>query len=232
MRSKEFSDALPIVRRGASFSTGNSSRSYSYKAFGKRCLDLCIAAFAIVLLLPMLIVIAFAVKATSRGPVFYKQHRIGRGGVPFTMFKFRTMRLNADKALADYLSDNPKAAEEWKLFQKLRSDPRVTPIGRFLRRSSLDEVPQLFNVFRGEMSVIGPRPCMPQQQQLYGDGWEAYCSVLPGLTGLWQISGRNNLTYEERVKLDVMYVSMLSPGFDLLILLKTIKVVINGTGSS
>lgn len=141
------------------------------------------------------------------------------------------MRLNGDELLRRMLLEDPIAREQWEAYQKVNNDPRITGLGRFLRRTSLDELPQLWNVLIGDMSLVGPRPCMPDQKTLYGSSWAHYCQVRPGLTGLWQVSGRNQLTYERRVQLDAQYVSEWSFSLDLRILLKTFSVVLTGHGA-
>lgn len=182
-------------------------------------------------LLPLVLIIAILVKVSSPGPVFYGQRRLGRGGVYFTAWKFRSMVSNADQVLADYFNANPALQQQWARDQKLRHDPRVTPIGRFLRRTSLDELPQLWNVLRGDMSLVGPRPIINEEIPRYAEKYKLYTRVLPGLTGLWQVSGRNNVSYPERVNLDAYYVRNWSIWLDLYILVRTVWVVIIGDGA-
>lgn len=202
------------------------------KAFrkAKRLFDVAASAGLIVLLLPLFILIGLAVKVSSAGPIFYCQTRMGLNGRPFRFWKFRSMRVSRAGEFEAYLAENPAAFAQWAEFQKLDNDPRVTKVGRFIRSTSLDELPQLFNVLLGEMSMVGPRPCMPEQSELYGEAWEVYCSVRPGITGLWQVSGRNRLTYAQRVQLDVEYVRRVTLARDAAILLKTIGVVFGRTG--
>ena len=197
----------------------------------KRSIDVACALLFFVLFLPLCLVIAIGVLISSRGPILYVQRRVGQHGRTFRFYKFRSMVADADAALMTFLDTDPGARSQWDTFQKLPDDPRVTRFGRFLRRTSLDELPQFWNVLKGEMSLIGPRPCLPQQADLYGAYWLVYCSVKPGLTGLWQVSGRNQLTYEQRVQLDTRYVSSWSLWLDLRILLKTVQVVLTGHGS-
>jgi Undecaprenyl-phosphate galactose phosphotransferase WbaP len=197
----------------------------------KRALDLLLTLTGGLLILPFLLLLGALVKASSPGPSLYKQTRIGRGGRPFRVWKFRTMVANAEQLLDETLRKNPEMRAEWEDTQKLKRDPRTTPVGRFLRKFSLDELPQLWNVLRGEMSLVGPRPCMEEQIPLYGGDFELYCAVQPGLTGLWQVSGRNSTTYAERVRLDAYYVRNWSVWMDFYILLKTFWVVLKNDGA-
>lgn len=197
----------------------------------KRTFDVVAASVLLVIFLPLLVLISLSVWRSSPGPVFYSQPRVGRHGRPFRFYKFRSMVTNSDEFLISFLESNPVAKSRWDEFQKLEDDPRITPFGRFIRRSSLDELPQLWNVLKGDMSLVGPRPCMVDQRMLYGRRWAAYCAVRPGMTGLWQVSGRNRLTYEQRVALDVDYVQKWSPWLDFKILFRTFRVVLTGDGS-
>lgn len=193
-----------------------------------RLLDLAVAGLIFLFVLPLMLVCALAISLSSRGPVIYRQSRIGREGRPFTCFKFRTMVQSAEPAIESLLVEGSAYQEEWAAIYKLRADPRVTSLGRFMRRYSLDELPQLFNVFRGDMSIVGPRPIVADEIHRYGDKFSDYCSVNPGITGLWQVSGRHALTYEERVRLDSEYANNKSLSLDLLILWRTIPVVAFG----
>ena len=197
----------------------------------KRLIDLPLAVLCSLVVLPMVAIIALLVKLSSRGPVFYSGKRIGAGGRYFYAWKFRTMRTDAEQVLEEHLAKCPELRRQWEETQKLKNDPRVTRVGRFLRKASLDELPQLLNVLRGEMSLVGPRPIVDQEVRRYGDVFQLYCSVLPGITGLWQISGRNNTTYEERVDYDATYVRNWSVWSDLSILVRTIKVVLLQEGA-
>jgi lipopolysaccharide/colanic/teichoic acid biosynthesis glycosyltransferase len=176
---------------------------------------------------PVLLALALLVKLSSRGPVFYVQQRVGRDYRSFGCIKFRTMRRDADKLLSRILSESPDLQEEFRNDFKLKNDPRITRLGKFLRRSSLDELPQFVNVLRGEMSVVGPRPIVRQELPRYGDRMEEVLAVRPGLTGLWQVSGRNNLSYDERVSLDLRYASQRSFAMDLAIIWRTIGVILD-----
>lgn len=199
--------------------------------FAKFSIDLAATLIGGLFLLPVIGLIALLIKLDSPGPIFYTQTRIGQGGEHFKAWKFRTMVRNADYALKDYLEKHPELQEAWLRDQKLRYDPRVTRIGRFLRRTSLDELPQLWNILRGEMSLVGPRPIVDEEIPRYGDKFALYTKVIPGLTGLWQVSGRNNITYEERVSLDAYYVRNWSVWLDVYILMRTVWVVLTGEGA-
>jgi Undecaprenyl-phosphate galactose phosphotransferase WbaP len=197
----------------------------------KRTLDCTVAIAVGVLTLPLLAVTALAIKLTSRGPLFYGQRRIGRGRREFTAWKFRTMHANADEILQQYLSSDLSLRREWARDHKLRNDPRVTLVGKLLRRTSLDELPQLWNILRGEMSLVGPRPIVSQEIPKYGQEFGMYLSVPPGLSGLWQVSGRNRTTYEERVAFDSYYVENWSVWLDVYILARTVTAVLTADGA-
>lgn len=190
----------------------------------KAVFDQVIAVFLVVLLAPLLLILAILVSSDG-GPAFYRHRRLGEGARSFGCIKFRTMVTGADRVLDRVLATDPAAAVEWAATQKLRDDPRITSLGRFLRRSSLDELPQLFNVLRGEMSLIGPRPIVQAEVARYGEHIEYYYETKPGLTGLWQVSGRSDTSYERRVYLDVWYVRNWTLWHDIAILLKTIPAV-------
>jgi Undecaprenyl-phosphate galactose phosphotransferase WbaP len=196
----------------------------------KRALDLAATVVLGLVCVPLLALIALAVKLDSPGPVFYAQTRIGKGGRKFRAWKFRTMVQDAEQVLERHLRA-PELREEWERDHKLRHDPRVTRVGRLLRRTSLDELPQLWNVLRGEMSLVGPRPIVDEEVAKYGPRFTLYAQVLPGITGLWQVSGRNDTTYEERVELDSYYVRNWSPWLDLYILARTVWVVLTAKGA-
>ena len=198
---------------------------------GKQIFDKVFAVFFIILTLPLFFLIAALVKLTSRGPVFYKQERLGYRGKPFRILKFRTMVVDADRVLEDYLRRNPQLREEYEKYFKLKKDPRITPLGRILRKTSLDELPQLFNILLGNMSVVGPRPIIQEEVVKYGENAGKLFSVKPGLTGLWQVSGRADLTYDERVKLDMEYIERQNFFLDLFIILKTVPVIFKGHGA-
>jgi exopolysaccharide biosynthesis polyprenyl glycosylphosphotransferase len=193
----------------------------------KNVFDRVLGLALVIVLSPLLIGLALAVRLTSRGPVLFVQHRVGRAGKEFKMLKFRSMYVDAEQRLGDLhaLSDGNAV-----LF-KLRDDPRVTGLGKLLRRFSLDELPQLINVLRGEMSLVGPRPPLPQEVALYAADDTRRMLVKPGLTGLWQVSGRSDLSWEESVRLDLRYVDNWSMTLDLLILWKTVRAVVLGSGA-
>jgi lipopolysaccharide/colanic/teichoic acid biosynthesis glycosyltransferase len=198
----------------------------------KRGLDACCAAGLLVLLSPILLSVAAAVRLDG-GQAVYRHSRVGRGGRSFGCLKFRSMVPDADAALARHLAENPDAAAEWTARRKLRRDPRVTRLGALLRASSLDELPQLVNVLRGEMSLVGPRPVVREELEQHYDraGRDAYAATRPGITGLWQISGRSDTSYAERVALDIEYASTRSLRLDLLIMLRTVPAVLARRGA-
>jgi exopolysaccharide production protein ExoY len=191
----------------------------------KRAVDIAGALTFFVVCGPLYFIVALAIWLSGSGPIHYRQTRLGKDGTPFHVYKFRSMVANADQVLEEFLAKDPVARAEWDTFQKLNDDPRIIPIGKFIRRFSLDELPQFWNVLRGDMSLIGPRPCMERQRSLYGSAWAHYTAVRPGLTGLWQVSGRNNLTFAQRVALDTEYVTCWSLVLDVKILLKTFRAV-------
>ena len=191
----------------------------------KWILDHLLAVIAFVLLLPFFVIIPILIKLTSRGPVFYRQNRLGRDGRPIRVWKFRSMYADADARLASILASDPAKKAEWEANFKLADDPRVTPFGRFLRKTSIDEFPQLFNVFAGDMALVGPRPIVEQEVALYGSAYSTFASVEPGITGLWQASGRSDTDYARRVALDVHYVLNWSPWMDIWILFRTVYAV-------
>lgn len=223
--------AEPCEVAGAQASTFRVDLMSSTALALKRLLDL---AIVIALAIPTLLVvgvIALLVRLSSPGPVFYTQPRIGRLGRRFRVWKFRSMVPNADQILRDYLRDNPAAQAEWDAAQKLKYDPRVTWIGKILRKTSLDELPQVWNVFIGEMSLVGPRPIVDEEVEKLGEVYPLYASAPPGITGLWQVSGRNNTTYEERLELTAYYVRNWSLWLDLYILGCTVKTVLLREGA-
>jgi Undecaprenyl-phosphate galactose phosphotransferase WbaP len=181
--------------------------------------------------MPLILLIAMLIKLESRGPVLYSQLRIGRDEDHFKVWKFRSMVVNADEVLAGYLNERPDLREEWANRRKLKKDPRMTRVGRFLRRTSLDELPQLWNVINGDMSLVGPRPIVAEEIGAYNHDFGLYVQVLPGITGLWQVSGRNDTTYQDRVALDTYYVRNWSPWLDVYILARTVKVVLGRRGA-
>ncbi len=210
----------------------NSRATYAvHSSAVKRAMDLAFAVPVLIFVAPLLMLIYALVKVFDPGPALFTQARVGRDGREFTVYKFRTMRVDAEARLAELLEKNPRAAAEWARFQKLRNDPRVTTLGRILRKSSLDELPQLLNILRGEMSVIGPRPVTAAEMARYGADVPYYTAVRPGVLGLWQVKGRNRLTYPERVALDVQYVKTWSIWQDFKIVAMAIPVVLLGLGA-
>ena len=209
----------------------HSGNVYSALRTAKRALDLAGSIVLIFVFTPLMILIAALLKVSERGPVLFVQIRVGKDGKRFKCLKFRTMVVDAEEALKTHLSQCPGALSEWSKTQKLRDDPRLTALGRFLRKTSLDELPQLFNILAGQMSFVGPRPIVEEEIPRYGHQIVAYMTMKPGLTGLWQISGRSNLTYEERVALDARYVSEWTLRTDIMILLRTIPAVLRQDGS-
>jgi Undecaprenyl-phosphate galactose phosphotransferase WbaP len=197
----------------------------------KRVLDICLVLIALPILTVLFIVLAVLIRVDSPGSIFYTQKRIGKDGREFTIWKFRTMVVNAEQDLKEYLLKHPSLHTEWQDNQKIKNDPRVTAVGKILRRFSLDELPQFINIFHGEMSLVGPRPIVQEEIPNYGDNYHLYTKVKPGLTGLWQVSGRNDLTYNERVNLDEYYVRNWSVWMDIYIIATTINAVLTGKGA-
>lgn len=196
-----------------------------------RLLDTILAAIALIFLAPLLIVIAIVCRLQDGGPSLFAQRRQGQNGRIFPCYKFRSMVVDADVRLAALLETDPAARIEWELTHKLLKDPRITPWGQFLRKSSLDELPQLFNVLKGEMSLVGPRPIVAAEIERYGRFIAEYNSVLPGITGLWQVSGRSDTNYHRRVALDVLYIRKRSLKLYLYILVMTVPAVIMRKGA-
>jgi exopolysaccharide production protein ExoY len=197
----------------------------------KRTLDLAVALSAAVLLLPLFVMIAVLIKLYDGGPVFYRHRRIGMKSKPFLCVKFRTMAVNGDGQLRKHLDASPTAALEWAQTRKLKVDPRITAVGAVLRRMSIDELPQVINIVRGEMSVVGPRPIAGDEVTMYGKDAEYYFRARPGLTGAWQVSGRNDVSYSQRVALDRDYVQNWSLWHDIMIIAKTVPAVVWAKGS-
>lgn len=197
----------------------------------KRIMDISVSLLSLVTLAPLFLIAWILIKLTSEGPGFFGQARYGQDGRIFTAWKFRTMVVNADQVLADHLLTHTEDSRAWQCDHKLKKDPRITIVGKLLRRSSLDELPQLWNVLRGEMSLVGPRPIVKAEIPKYGKGYELYTRVLPGISGLWQVSGRNNTTYQERVAFDEYYVRNWSIWLDTYILFRTIQAVSRAEGA-
>ena len=196
----------------------------------KRFVDIVVASLAIILLAPLSSVIA-AIIVADGGKVIFGHERVGLNGLPFKCLKFRSMKLNSQELLTDLLANDHEARAEWNEHYKLKDDPRITWFGNFIRRSSIDELPQLINVLKGDMSLVGPRPVMVEELQRYGDYASEFLSVKPGVTGLWQVSGRNDLDYEQRVALDIDYVRNHNLFMDMSILIRTVWVVLGRKGA-
>lgn len=199
--------------------------------FLKRTIDIVAVIVLATVFLPMIVFVVLWMRFTSRGPILFRHERIGLFGRRFQCWKFRTMVENSDQVLQAVLDSDPEAREEWLATRKLKNDPRITRVGRFLRKTSLDELPQLWNVLIGDMSLVGPRPVVQDEIDLYGRYMLAYLGAKPGLTGLWQVSGRNETSYRRRVAIDVYYTRYHSFALDMFILLRTVSVVTGGHGA-
>ena len=199
----------------------------------KRMIDIIGALIGTVLLIPVTIIIYFARKFSKeeKGPLFYEQLRYGKNGKIFRLYKYRSMCIGADEKLKEYLASNEEARKEFKKTHKLQNDPRITKIGNFLRKTSLDELPQMINILKGDMSFVGPRPVVEKEVEEYGEKNEKFLSVKPGLTGYWQVNGRSNTTYEERMEMELYYVDNCSLWLDIKIFFKTFKTVFKKEGA-
>lgn len=216
------------VKKPVAPSAGKGNNSILKKI--KLLFDVVIASCILVVILPVFLII-WGIVSLDGGPALYGHVRIGRNGVPFRCLKFRSMVTNSDSVLQQLLETNTECRHEWETARKLTHDPRVTRIGRFLRKTSLDEIPQLLNVIKGDMSLVGPRPVVEAELKYYGPDLQHYEAVRPGITGLWQVSGRSDTTYAERVKLDTYYVQNWSLALDLSILYRTIPAVMMQKGA-
>ncbi|MDB5445784.1 MAG: rfbP [Phenylobacterium sp.] len=194
-------------------------------------MNVVVALIALIFLLPIMLAVAVAVYAQDGGPILFAHRRIGRDGRHFYCLKFRSMAVDAEQRLADLLGSDPSARAEWERDHKLRNDPRATKLGAFLRKTSLDELPQLFNVLHGDMSLVGPRPIVEAEVAKYGRRFRDYCAVKPGITGLWQVSGRNDTSYRTRVALDCVYARRRNVGLDAYIIACTVPAVLARRGS-
>lgn len=216
----------PLIGEGGHYaSVSELGRRATNRGF-----DVVVALLALILFLPVILLLVVAMAASSRGPILFAHWRVGRHGQMFPCLKFRTMRVDSDRVLAELLASSPTARAEWQKDFKLRDDPRITPVGSVLRKLSLDELPQLLNILAGHMSVVGPRPIIPAEIERYGEFFVDYCSVRPGLTGLWQVSGRNDVSYAERVQMDVSYARAKSVRFDTWIIARTVPAVVAARG--
>lgn len=201
-------------------------KSLGLYAFFKRCFDIVFSLCVLIFGFPIFLLIALLIKLSSKGPIFYKSIRVGYGSKTISCLKFRTMHTDADQRLEKILEKDPLLKKEWDLYQKLKRDPRIYPIGGFLRKTSMDELPQFFNALKGDLSIVGPRPFYKDQVELYlGNKAAKFLSVKPGITGIWQVSGRNLLTFHERLVLEEAYIDRKSFLMDIKIILKTIPEV-------
>ena len=219
----------PLVEQGWVTPSAPPSRAPYSDALQRR-LDVAIALAALLVLWPVMLIAAVLVFLSSPGPIFYSHPRFGRDGKVFGCLKFRTMRCNSDLLLHALLNNSPALNAEWQVARKLRKDPRTTAITRLLRRYSIDELPQIFNVLRGDMSIVGPRPLATDEVHFYAGRFPIYCSMRPGITGLWTVSGRNEVSFVRRVELDCEYARMRSLRSDIWIIFRTVPVVFRGTG--
>ena len=200
-------------------------------SFLKRALDITASATALLLLSPVFLVTSIAIRKDSDGPAMFTQKRIGKDGKLFEIYKFRTMVPDADKKLFELLENDEEAAREYKLNKKLKNDPRITKVGNFLRKTSIDELPQLINVLKGDMSLVGPRPYLPREIDDMGNYYDTIIESKPGITGLWQVSGRSNTTFEDRLEFDMEYNENKGFFYDMGLLTKTVGVVLNKDGA-
>ena len=212
---------VPAGGRSSSEETAGMFPKRPLGGWQKRLADVVVAFVALILAAPVMLAVALLIRVTTRQPALFLHNRIGFSGKPFSCYKFRTMVANSDEILSEYLARDPEAAREWEQTRKLRYDPRVTLLGLMLRKSSLDELPQLFNILRGEMSCVGPRPLVVDELERYGDRVGEYLQTRPGLTGLWQVTARSSADYAYRVALDSQYVRNWSLWVDLVILART-----------
>ncbi|HAA33423.1 MAG TPA: galactosyl-1-phosphate transferase [Cyanobacteria bacterium UBA8553] len=221
-----------LVKRGfrpiASRSTDRSlSRHRLDGALAKRLFDVIFSLTVLILFSPVYLLLAMLIAISSPGPIFYVQERVGKNYRHFGCMKFRTMVINADEMLVDIMTNSPHLREEFEGNFKLKQDPRITWIGRFLRLTSLDEFPQFWNVLKGDMSVVGPRPLVPEELPKYGHHMDKILTIRPGITGLWQVSGRNDIPYNRRVQIDVYYVNFRNFWLDLWLIMKTLGVIVS-----
>jgi lipopolysaccharide/colanic/teichoic acid biosynthesis glycosyltransferase len=203
-----------------------ATRPHWWRRFVDRTVDIVVATFLLLVSLPVLLVLMLVVRLSSQGSPIYRQVRVGRNGNLFHCFKLRTMLIDAEERLAELLASDRALREEFESTYKLRNDPRITSVGRFMRYTSLDELPQLVNVLRGQMSLVGPRPLVPEETVRYGDAISTVLRVRPGLTGVWQVSGRSNLPYEQRVQIDVDYATDHGVFANIWVMAKTVKVIV------
>ena len=224
---KEYSDiSLELEKK--------SSNIFSKKLYSitKKLIDIIGGIVGVILLIPIIIIVYITNKVLKeKGPIFYVQDRIGKDGKIFKMYKFRSMVVGADEKLEKYLQENREAEEEYRIYKKLKDDPRITKVGEFLRKTSLDEFPQFINVLKGDMSLVGPRPYLPREKEEMGEFFKYIVSQKPGLTGYWQVAGRNDVTFEDRLKMDMNYYHKSNIWIDIKLILKTIKKVLLKDGA-
>ena len=225
LKQEEDEDIKPIL--------GEVKKQNIAYRFVKRFVDIIAGVVGVILLIPITIVVGAIriIKKENDGPLFYEQLRIGKNGKQFRMYKFRSMCVNADEKLKEYLENNEEARKEYKKYKKLKEDPRITKVGKVLRATSLDEFPQLINVLKGDMSLVGPRPYLPREQKEMGEYYIGIIKVKPGITGPWQIKGRSNILFEDRLKIDWDYANKSSLKEDAKILIKTFTKVIDKDGA-
>ncbi|MEH6743988.1 sugar transferase [Hyphomonas sp.] len=209
----------------------HSSDNSSAEQMAKRAFDVLVASCILVFTAPLILTIAIFIRLQDGGPAIFKQMRQGKNGTPFPCYKLRSMVPDAGERLQQLLATDPEARREWAETQKLSRDPRITSLGQFIRKSSIDELPQLLNVIRGDMSLVGPRPIVESEISKYGEHYKHYCAVRPGLTGLWQVRGRSDTSYETRVAMDVEYARTRTFLTDVKILLLTLPAVVNSKGA-
>lgn len=231
MEASEKVQNLPLLGANIRSAESPSYEIHLYRDFLKRGFDLLFAILLLPFVIPVLLLLMVLIKLDSRGPAVFKSVRIGKDGAKFNCYKLRTMCLGADKKLEDLLESDAELKNEYDKYRKLKNDPRITRVGKLLRTFSLDELPQIFNVLKGEMSFVGPRPAVEEEIPKYGILFKYYKSVLPGITGMWQVNGRNNTSFDERVKLDVVYRKNLNFLLDLKILFKTLPVAVKRNGA-
>lgn len=225
MNSVELNDILEL-------SQGNAKKEFSklniYNRYTKRIMDIVISLIALIILSPVFLIIAISIKIESRGPVFFVHKRIGKNGKIMKMYKFRTMVPNAEELIKEFTQQQLK---EFKENFKLENDPRITKVGKFLRKTSLDELPQLINILKGELSIIGPRPVIGEELEKYGENKSKFLSVTPGLTGYWAANGRSNTSYEQRMDMELYYIDNMSWKMDVKVFFKTIVSVLKKEGA-
>ena len=225
-------EAVSKINSFMIFNIIEKSKKKNRYLYVKRFLDIFVSIIGLIILIPLTIGVYIANKIVNDdGPIFYIQKRIGRDGKTFKMYKFRSMVENADQKLKRHLLDNPEANEEFKKYRKLKDDPRITKVGNFLRKTSLDEFPQFINVLKGDMSLVGPRPYLPREKEDMGDYYYDVIACKPGITGMWQSHGRSEIDFDHRLLLDEYYYSNWSFWLDITLLFKTVKQVLYGEGA-